>query len=461
MPELLILEDEPESLTALTALVKEEGFEVTSATTIAQARRLLQAQRYDLLLLDISLPDGDGLSLFDEIPPEMEVVVITGSVSVGTVLRALRRGAFDFLAKPIDVAYLKELLAIFRGVRADAKRRGKPQLRGPGEIRIIGASPPFERALSMARRVAPTDLRVLITGESGTGKDCFAQAIHAWSKRASGPFVAVNCSAVSSSLMESELFGHERGSFTGATQTRRGLFEQASGGTLFLDEITEMSLEQQTKLLRVIETRRVVRVGAERETPVDVRILAATNRSPDQAVKERRLREDLFYRLKVFVLDIPPLRERKGDVALLAEYFLRRINTREGTTKRFSAASLAALEAYSWPGNVRELRSVVETAYVLAETDLIEMGELLDQQHAASLYDPGSIRLAFSVGTPLSEIERAFTLATLRELGGDKRKAAAMLGISLKTLYNRLRAYEREGHIQDEKPRSEQPEMAP
>jgi DNA-binding NtrC family response regulator len=289
-------------------------------------------------------------------------------------------------------------------------------------------------------KVAPTDATVLLTGESGTGKEVVAQTIHDLSRRRRGPFLPLNCGAMPAGLIESELFGHERGSFTGATQLRRGYFERASGGTLFLDEISEMPIELQVKLLRVLETASAVRIGGDAPVPVDARVIAATNRSPEQAVADGKLREDLLYRLNVFPIALPPLRERAGDVPRLADHFLEELNQAEGAKKRFAAGVQARLESYPWPGNVRELGNVIQRAFILAE-------EELDPALPVGVPSAPSALAAKAVppGVPLAEIERQAILSTLEQNGGDKRKAAASLGIALKTLYNRLKQYRTEG----------------
>jgi DNA-binding NtrC family response regulator len=297
----------------------------------------------------------------------------------------------------------------------------------------------------MIDKVAPTELTVLVVGESGSGKELVAQTIHRMSGRAGKPFVAVNCGAIAPTLIEAELFGHEKGAFTGALRSHRGFFERAAGGTLFLDEITEMAPEMQVRLLRVLDSGAFTRVGGDAEMASSVRILAATNRNPVRAVEEGKLREDLMYRLAVFPIHLPPLRARGEDIELLARRFLEELNEQAGANKQFSAAALANLRAYAWPGNVRELRSCIQRAFVLADA-LVEVHPapaLALPQSAPSTADesPAGKCLRFPVGTPLTEMERDTILATLDECSGDKRRAAAMLGVSLKTLYNRLHQY--------------------
>jgi DNA-binding NtrC family response regulator len=306
---------------------------------------------------------------------------------------------------------------------------------------MIGRSPVMQAVHELVQRVAPTDATVLVSGESGSGKEPVAHAIHRQSERRGGPFIPVNCGAIPASLIESELFGYERGSFTGATRTHEGVFERASGGTLFLDEITEMPAEMQTRLLRLLETRRFFRVGGTNEIRTDVRIVAATNRCPIQAAHDGLLREDLLYRLAVFPITVPPLRERGDDVVLLANHFLDELNERNGTAKRFSGASLTTIETHSWPGNVRELKNAVERAFILSD-DVLELELLPLQSAAAPEMPPDCVQVR--CGTTLAEAERSLIEVTLSHCNGNKTRAAQTLGCSLKTLYNKLALYHRQ-----------------
>jgi two-component system response regulator AtoC len=313
---------------------------------------------------------------------------------------------------------------------------------------MIGASSPIQELFGAMARVAPTDATVMIVGETGTGKELVAQTLHALSSRAGRPFIAINCGAISPQLIESELFGHEKGGFTGADRQHRGVFEQADGGTLLLDEITEMSLDLQVKLLRVLETPEFRRVGGGTPIKVDVRVLAATNRPPAQAAADGRLREDLFYRLNVFPMQVPTLRERGHDIVILARHFLQKIAEREGRSRRFSPSALQRLMSHSWPGNVRELRNAVERAAILGDEEIgpeslpLEQGRLsLVGGWGAARATPAMGPLSFIPGVPLATVERAMILASVEYYGGDKHKAAEALGISVKTLYVRLREY--------------------
>jgi DNA-binding NtrC family response regulator len=286
--------------------------------------------------------------------------------------------------------------------------------------------------------VAPTEATAFLIGESGTGKELAAETLHRLSKRRKGPYLPLNCGAVSPTLIESEIFGHEKGSFTGAQRQHRGYFERASGGTLFLDEITEMPIELQVKLLRVLETGRIMRVGGDREVEVNVRVIAATNRNPEDAVKDGKLREDLFYRLKVFPITLPPLRDREGDIETLAQYFLHNLNKREGTAKRFSVDTMERLRTHHWPGNVRELQNVVQRAFILGDQEITPDCLPAELGGETQLAGPN---LHLKVGTSLEDAERRLILATLDQYEGDKKVTAEVLGISLKTLYNRLNQY--------------------
>jgi two-component system, NtrC family, response regulator HydG len=450
MPSALILEDDPNSLTALGELVELEGFTVRKARSLAEARELAGSESPDLMLSDLVLPDGSGLDLLKEVraSSDSEVVLVTGHASVDTAVEALRMGASDYLTKPIDIARLKTVLA--NVARRRELREEIDNLRG--ELRklgrfgsLIGASPQMSSVYDLIARVAPTDATVLITGESGTGKDVVAQTIHSLSRRRKGSYLPLNCGAVSPTLIETELFGHEKGSFTGADRTHRGHFERASGGTLFLDEITEMPTELQVKLLRVLETGAITRLGGEKSVEVDVRVIAATNRSAEQAVQEGTLREDLFYRLNVFPLRLPPLRDREGDIELLAAHFLNELNQGQRQPKSYTQAAIERLVAHRWPGNVRELRNVIQRAFILAESDIDAVCLPLEGPatvgSAAPPVQTDGRTLQIPVGLSVAEVERHLIVATLEEHSGDKQKAAEVLGISVKTLYNRLNAY--------------------
>ncbi|HUG79258.1 MAG TPA: sigma-54 dependent transcriptional regulator [Burkholderiales bacterium] len=443
MPHLLLVDDDPEALEWLSELAKGEGFSVAQADSLRAARIHMTRLQPDVLLTDLQLPDGQGIELVGDLEAResTEVVLITGHASVESAVQALRLGASDYLVKPVDVERLR---AILRRVPKTGELRAeigelRDELRKLGRYgHILGSSSPMQKLYDQIGRVAPTSATVLLMGESGTGKELAAQTIHDLSRRKRAPFLPLNCGAVSPQLIESELFGHEKGSFTGADRQHKGYFERAHGGTLFLDEITEMPQELQVKLLRVLETGSFMRVGTTTPIAADVRLIAATNRNPEQAVSEGKLREDLYHRLNVFPMQMPPLRERGTDIELLAQHFLEQLNRQESAAKSFAPATVAALYAHGWPGNVRELKNYVQRAFILAD-------EVIDANLApASVAAPESAPLlTVRVGSTLEEVSRRLIEATLAECGS-KRKAADMLGISLKTLYNRLAAYKSE-----------------
>ena len=443
VPRALLVDDQPAHLEAMQALVERRGFHTRTAGSLATARKALEEENFDVLITDLQLPDGNSLDLLPlmEQRPAMDLVLVTGHASVDTAVQALRGGATDYLTKPIDIRRLEQVLA---HVQRAARLRGqvgalREELRGLGRFgRMIGASAPMQAVYDQVLKVARTDATVLVTGETGTGKELVAETLHELSERTEGPFVPLNCGAISPNLIESELFGHEKGSFTGATERRFGCFERANGGTLFLDEITEMSADLQVKLLRALESNTVQRVGGNEALPVDVRVIAATNRDPHPAVADGSLREDLLYRLLVFPIHMPPLRSRDDDLDLLADYFLAQHNRRSGTHKELTRAARERLRHHSWPGNVRELRNVIERAFIVAETDLD--AECISLAGAVTAPVDADENLGIRVGMSNSEVERILTLATLDHFG-EKKRTAEVLGISLKTLYNRLKAY--------------------
>ncbi len=439
-PRALIVDDDPGFLAGLAELVKREGFAVSSANSLKQAREEIAAGAPDILLIDLHLPDGSGLSLLSDFEPASapEVVLITGSASIETAVDALRRGVADYLTKPVDFARVK--MALGNVTRALELRGEIGTLRG--ELRklgrygaLVGASPAMQKVYDLIGRVAGTDASILVSGETGTGKELVAETIHRLSRRSKGAFLAVNCGALSAHLIESELFGHERGSFTGADRMHKGYFERASGGTLFLDEITETA-EIQIRLLRALETSAVTRVGGTEPIKVDVRIVAATSRHVEEAVAAGKLREDLYYRLNVFPIQLPPLRERGDDVELLAETFLAELNRAGGTAKHFTRACLERLQHHGWPGNVRELQNVIRRAFILADEDVG-----VDSLPLGVTETTAPASLVTRVGITIAEMERRLILATIEQCDGNKKKAADVLDISLKTLYTRLNAY--------------------
>jgi two-component system, NtrC family, response regulator HydG len=445
MLHALFIDDDDDFLAGLTEIAEQEGFAVATVGTLEAARDHLSRERVDVAVVDLVLPDGKGTALLEELrDTTTDAIIVSGVATLDSAIDALRLGALDYLTKPLDLSRLRAVFANAARVRSLKEQVGelRGELRRFGRFgRMVGNSQPMQKVYDLITRVAPTEVTVLITGESGTGKELVALAIGELSSRRHRPFIPVDCGAIAPTLIESELFGHERGSFTGATQQRRGHFERASGGTLFLDEITEMPVELQVKLLRVLESGTLMRVGGESRIPVSVRVIAASNRPPREAIESGKLREDLFYRLNVFPISLPPLRDRDRDVLLLAEYFLEAINHAAGAAKRLSEGAKNRIRAYPWPGNVRELKNELERAFIMSES-VIELEDLALPAPPAPAARIGA-KDPPKVGVSLDESERELILATLDRCGGDKKKTAGILGISVKTLYNKLNVYAR------------------
>jgi two-component system response regulator HydG len=436
MPErkkvILVVDDKREMAEMLADGLAAHGYE-SIASGNEDALEALQRDPVDLLVTDLRMPGIDGLALLEasrKAAPDRPVIVMTAYGAVDTAVESIRRGAFHYLSKPFK---LDELLVFVERALDEAQvRRAVRQSLRPRAANIFGESRKLRAALDILDRVAPTDVPVLLLGETGTGKGAFARALHAASPRSSAPFVTVNCAALPEALLESELFGHVRGAFTGATADRAGLFAEADGGTLLLDEIGEMPLPLQAKLLHVLESGTVRPVGAGRERRVDVRVLAATHRNLRDRVAAGQFREDLLYRIEVVAIDIPPLRERDGDIAVLAGRFLETARDRypQSPARRFSAGALQRLLDHPWPGNVRELRHAVERAVVLARSEEISAGDLPPSLQPARSPDElmsGDVR-------PLHEVERRYAAWALEQLGGQRGRTAAALEIDGKTL---------------------------
>jgi two-component system, NtrC family, response regulator AtoC len=442
MAHALIVDDDPDVVDWLQEVARMEGFTIARAHSLKEARIELGRQRPDVLLTDLRLPDGEGIELVRELekPDATEVIVVTGHATVDSAVAALRVGASDYLVKPADLERVQAVLRHAKKTSALQHEIGelRDELRKLGRFgRILGSSPRMQQLYDQLGRVAPTSATALIIGESGTGKELAAHTIHELSRRRDAAFLPLNCGAVAPQLIESELFGHERGSFTGADRQHKGFFERANGGSIFLDEITEMPMELQVKLLRVLETGTFTRVGGTQQISSDVRVICATNREPESAVKDGKLREDLYHRLNVFPIRLPPLRERGTDIEQLAQFFLDDLNRIEGTNKTFSRDALVRLYQHNWPGNVRELKNFVQRAYIMAD-DVIEADSAVTD---SAPRNEDATTITIRVGTPLEEVERRVTMATLAYCGHVKRKAAEILGVSLKTLYNRLEVY--------------------
>jgi DNA-binding NtrC family response regulator len=452
MGHALIVDDDADAVRAMARLVADQGFSAATAQSLREARRQLALQQPDVVLMDMKLPDGNGMALLDDadLIGNSEVVLMTGLAGLEATVQALRSGAADYLIKPVSARQLQSILSrvMKPSVLQDEVRSLHDDLLRTGRFgHLVGTSAPMERIYEQIARVAATSITVFVTGESGTGKELVARTVHDLSRRRAKPFLAVNCGAISPQLIESEIFGHERGSFTGAERQHQGFFERAHGGTLFLDEITEMPLELQVKLLRVLETGTFLRVGATTPLEIDVRVVAAANRDPALAMAEGRFREDLLYRLNVFPLELPPLRERPEDLPLLVRHVLQEIGEREGMIKHVTEAAMERLARHRWPGNVRELRNVLQRAYVMAagaeitEQWLPRPPAMPQEAPQAASARVASASIQVELGTPLAAVEREVILATLEHFGHHKERTAAALGVSLKTLYNRLKEY--------------------
>jgi len=444
--KILVVDDEPAERDGLARLVGQWGYDVDTAASGEEALNLVESERPAVVVTDLVLPEMGGLALLQKLKETGRspiVLFVTGHGTVETAVEAMRHGAFDYLTKPVDPTRLQVLLE--RSIEQESLSREvdflRHQLRQKGSFgQLVGQSRGMHEVYRWIELAATSTAPVLIYGESGTGKELVARTIHDLSNRRDQPFVAISCAAIPETLIESELFGHERGAFTGATERRLGCFELADGGTLFLDEIAEMDSNTQAKLLRVLQEGNFRRVGGgKQEIQVDVRVIAATNRVPMEAIQRNQLREDLFYRLNVFSIHLPPLCERREDIPLLAETFIGEFNRQDNRHVRgLSPDAERALERWHWPGNVRELRNVIQRAVVLSGTGLIGAEHLPDTVLRGAA--PTAPAPARSV-TPIREMERELIRRALEETNQDKRKAAQLLGISLKTLYNKVAKY--------------------
>jgi DNA-binding NtrC family response regulator len=442
-PKLLIADDEKHVAEGLQILLTEEGYAAEMATDGAEAWEKVRSGEFGLVLADLKMPKLDGLQLFARMREQgvdSEVIIITGKGSVATAVEAMRNGAYDYLTKPLELERLKALipkaLETYRVKTANRElQRRVDSLTRYGQM--LGASEPMREIYKILEVVAPANASVLIVGESGTGKELVAHAMHEKSHRAKGPFIALNCGAFPREILENELFGHEKGAFTGALAEKAGAFELADGGTLFLDEVAEMEPDVQVKFLRALEQRSFRRLGGKKEIAVDIRVIAATNRNVQEALESGDLREDLYHRLAVIPIYLPPLRDRQGDVRLLAEEFLRRFaEEQKKSIEGFSEGALEFLETYRWPGNVRELKNAVERAVILSRGGRIEAKDL-QPRHLA--LDQKEVHVP--VGASLDDAERLVVLKTFAFANGDHVKAAKILGLTQKELRQRLSVY--------------------
>ncbi len=458
---ILVVDDDPLLLDTLREILLSGGYDALAESDGRAAIVRLAEARPDVVITDVKMPGLDGFALLRAVRarhPEMPVILLTGEGSVEMALRAVREeGAYHFFEKPVDNDRLLAVVgrALAASVEARERESLRTELRERGKFhQLIGTSEPMRRVYQLIEQVAPSSASVLITGESGTGKELVARTIHELSPRRAQEFVAINVSAIPETLMESELFGHERGAFTGAAIRRHGCFELANGGTLLLDEIAEMPALLQAKLLRVLEERTVRRLGGAQEIPIDVRVLAATNREPHEAVRAGVFREDLLYRLNVITIELPPLRQRKEDLPLLAQHLITQLAERHARPARHLApAALEVLKSHHWPGNVRELRNVIERAVIICSGESIERHHIapypLDQRARARSEDT----ITLPVGTPIFEVERQMILRTLQKTDNNKTRAAELLQISLKTLHNKLRLYREQGSLEEKEQR--------
>ena len=445
---VFVFDDDADSLQSVTATLRRDGFEVLPFADPKEGLSRLAEEGGDAVVTDLRMPGLTGMEVVRHVTkshPGVPVVVLTAYGTVECAVEAVRAGASDFLLKPVEIPRLRA--AVFKAVKERGMRREIERLREEGGRPagvegIVGSSRAMEDVIRKIRLVAPTRMNVLITGESGTGKELVARAIHALSPRRGRPFLPLNCAAIPETLLESELFGYERGAFTGATSSRPGKLESAEGGTLFLDEVGDVSLGIQAKLLRAIEQKEVQRVGGAQALQVDVRILAATNQDLKGRVEEKAFREDLFYRLNVFGIAVPPLRERREDIPRLCEHLLARIGEEGGVPpKRLSPAALKNLMTHRWPGNVRQLRNALETATLVGQGDTIEPGDL-PPEVAREVIPPSSPEpIPLPASRTLTEIERDAIRDALAKTGGNKTRAAKLLGIGLRTLHRKVKEY--------------------
>ncbi len=448
MSRILVVDDDATMCTMLKTSLGRRGFDVETREMAEDALELLRSSDFDVVVTDLNMRGTNGLELCQRIVadrPDVPVVVITAFGSLDTAIGAIRAGAYDFLPKPFDVAALVvslERAIQHRALREEVKRLRRAVGSAPQIGNLIGASRAMRRVHDMLDRIRDSEASVLITGESGTGKELVARALHDRSRRAQGPFVPINCAALPEALLESELFGHVRGAFTDARTARTGLFVQANGGTLFLDEIGELPPGLQAKLLRALQERRVRPIGGDSEIEFDARVVTATNRDLEEAVEQKQFRDDLFYRINVVHLDLPPLRARENDVLLLAQHFLQRAVAVAGKhVTGFSTAAAQKLVAYPWPGNVRELQNCIERAVALAELSEITVDDLPDR-----IRDHQRSRIVLSSDDPtelvaMEEVERRYIHRVLAAVGGNKKEAARILGFDRTTLYRKLERY--------------------
>ena len=447
--KILIVDDEAIALRNLEHIMKKEGYEVTGTSKGHNAIKLIEEQQFDVILTDLKMDKVDGMQILKrsrELYPETEVIMITGYATVQTAIQAIKKGAYDYIAKPFKLdevrRVVREAIEKVRLKKENAQLREQIE-KFEGKVKIITQDSAMQKLLETSRQIAPTDCNILLSGESGTGKEMFARYIHFHGPRGNGPFFAINCGAFTEELLSNELFGHEKGAFTGAASEKSGLIETASGGTLFLDEITEMPSSMQVKLLRVIQEKEVLRIGATRPVKVDVRFIAATNRDVHDAIKSGRFRQDLYFRLNVVSLHIPPLSERKDDIPFLSYYFLNKYAAlmKKGISE-ISQEVLAVLMSYDFPGNVRELENIIERGVALSNGNVMEVAHLPEDLKELSIR---TFRKKEGKIPSLEEQEMVYIQWVLKEIGGNRSAAAQILGIDRVSLWRKLKKFGMEG----------------
>jgi DNA-binding NtrC family response regulator len=456
MKRVLIVDDDRATSAGMADVVEEWGYEPELADTMKAGWSAVSKQVPDVAIVDLKLPDGTGLDLLHRIKenyPDVSVIILTGHATVDSAVKALKVGAEDYVTKPVDLPRLQVILKTIEDKQLMKQEilELRRQLQKMGALgHLVGKSRAMQKLFEEIEMVANTDANVFIVGESGSGKEVVANTIHSLSRRRAKPFVAFNCGAISPTLIESEIFGHEKGAFTNAIKRREGYFELAKGGTVFLDEITEMPIELQVKLLRVLEESKFRRVGGNEEITIDARIIAASNRDPMKAIGDGKLREDLYYRLNVFPIDVPPLRDRLDDIPLFAHFFLQKLNeTEEKKVETIDMEFVEALQGYDWPGNVRELRNVINRAFIMARTSALTV-ECLPDKLLGGRRIRGKGSVTIPLGQPMDEVERIVIEETLLMNAGDRRKTAEILGISYKTLYNKTKKYKSAGDVDED-----------
>jgi two-component system response regulator HydG len=449
---VLVVDDEEAHAQAVCESLQRTGYECTVALSGADALRQIKTEDFDIVITDLVMGDQDGMAVLGEAKrelPEAEVIVITGHGTIKTAVSAMQQGAAAYLTKPLDISELRTV--VDKAAEKQRLRRSNVELRRQldekfGFEGVIGNSLAMNKVLARLRLVAPSQATVLILGENGTGKELVARALHMNSPRKNKPFVALNCAALSEGILESELFGHERGAFTGADRQRKGRFEYANGGTLFLDEVGDLPVSTQIKLLRVIESREIMRVGSNDPIAVNVRLISATNRDLEQMVRDGRFRQDLYYRLKVVTLQLPPLRERKEDIPLLCEHFLKEFaDVHGGPTPSVANAVYRTFRAYDWPGNVRELRNTLESMFVVDAEGRLDVDDLPEEMRGHTSAGASTPQESL-IGRPMDEVEAYYIEQALKLAGGNRNEAANLLGIGERTLYRKIKQYNIAGY---------------